>query len=285
MSIGSYELVINKGAMPLRVPLKCTKATDSKSFIGVHLSCNCGGRVKQKNYCSECGEEVPYAEAKRLVCLDEKNPELQRVFSLEEYKSIFEKQKTMQIEAIGIVEKKNISSIGVMSSYYLSPSMDKRDKRKNEQTNYFYAMLKEAIGDSFVVVGKVMLRSKENLCVISSVGKGLLMQLMYYNDEIRDNDDKVELIDLSQSDKQMAKQWLSSVVDNKFDYGLLVNEDRTKIIERVMNLIENKEKIVEEVKPIKETAFNNPFNIIDKAEANDSIRKVESKIVEVENGK
>jgi non-homologous end joining protein Ku len=266
MSLGTFEISINKGSIPLKVNVSMDKATDEKQFIGVHLGCpKCDERLKQRNVCvnSKCenlNHDIGYSEAKRLVCLDEKNAELQRAFSFEEYKKIFEKTKTTRIEIIGITDLKNINRIGVMSSYYLKPKDEKKDKAKTQENAYLYSMLKEALRNGYALIGKIMVRSKENLCVISDFGEALLLQNYYYADEIREIGD-LKIADLTTKDRVMAKEWITGIVENeKFDFGNLRNLDKKKIIEKCLDLIKNKDIPVIEQKEERKQ-FANPFAI------------------------
>jgi len=266
MTIGSFEITINKGNTPLRITVGCDKATDEKQFIAVHLACpKCNNRIRQKNVCvtPSCennGKEIIWGEANKLVCLDEKNAELQRAFTSDEYKSIFEKSKTARIEIIGITPLSAINRIGIMASYYLTPKSEKKDKAKTQENNYFYSMLKEAMTNQYALIGKVMLRSKENLCVIYDFGEALLLQTMYYNDEIREIK-TFENTALNSQDKLMAKEWIKQIVNSEaFDVSLLKNEDKQIIINKCFDLISNKdipvlENPIEERKPF----VNNPF--------------------------
>jgi len=266
MSLGSFEISINKGSMPLNVNVSMEKATDEKQFIGVHLACpKCNERLKQKNICvnvncENYSKNIEFSETKRLVCLDEKNAELQRVFTLADYKKIFEKAKTTRIEIIGITELKNINRIGVMSSYYLKPKLEKKDKIKTQENLYLYTMLKEALSNGYALVGKVMIRNKENLCVIFDFGEVLLLQSYYYADEIRDIGE-VNLAQLTAKDKVMAKEWITEIVEKeKFDFGNLRNLDKKEIIEKCLDLIKNKDiPVIEQKKEIKQ--FINPFAV------------------------
>lgn len=257
MPIGSYELTINKGNIPLIININCEKATDEKQYINIHLACpKCNNRIKQKNICinPKCEnyeKEISFTETKKLVCLDEKNTELQRSFTQDEYKKIFEKQKTTRIEIIGITETEKINRIGIFASYYLTPKIDKKDKTKSNENEYFFAMLKEAIKNKYALVGKIMLKNKENLCYITDYENILLLQMIYYNDEIRTTK-QYEPPNLTTQDKQMAREWINQIIKKEnFDFGLLVNENKQTIIKKCLDLIKNKDipVIKEETKP------------------------------------
>ena len=155
------------------IPMKLYIATESKdiSFVTLHASCN--SRLRQKRWCPYHEVEVEQSEVVRGF-----------EFAKDEYivmeESDFEElplNSTHTIEIVRFVDLGRIDPIHYEKSYYVEPEA--------VGVKPFF-LLKQALeSTNRVAVAKVALRQKEHLCLIRPYDKGLIMETMYYADEIR----------------------------------------------------------------------------------------------------
>ncbi len=155
------------------IPMKLYIATESKdiSFVTLHASCNT--RLRQKRWCSYHETEVEQSEVVRGF-----------EFAKDEYivmeEADFEElplNSTHTIEIVRFVDLGSIDPIHYEKSYYVEPEA--------VGVKPFFLLKKALESTNRVAVAKVALRQKEHLCLIRPFDNGLIMDTMYYADEIR----------------------------------------------------------------------------------------------------
>jgi DNA end-binding protein Ku len=212
----------------VNVPVKLYSATSPKTVRFHQLSSKTGARIRQKRVDPSTGDEVPFEE---IVKGYEISPEKYVLINPEELDALDPKAtKTIDIE--DFVDLPDIDPIYFDHSYYLAPSAGGVKP---------YKLLLDAMRESGKVgIGRVVLRSKQQLCALRPTGDVLTLSTMLFGDEVLSPDrlDELDSVNESEASKrelQMAQQLIDSL-SNDFDPAKYRDEYR----DRVLALIERK---------------------------------------------
>ena len=158
----------------VNIPVKLFSATTARdlSFNLVHATC--GTRVQQKRWCPTEDVEVPweeivrgyeYAKGQFVTLTDEDFEQLP-----------LPSRHTIDITAF--VESEEIDPVFYEKSYYLEPDA------RNEKA---YALLLRALEErNLTGIATITMRKKEQLCSLRSQGGTLMLETLFYPDEIRE---------------------------------------------------------------------------------------------------
>ncbi len=160
------------------IPVKLFSATEASEKIRFHmLHRDCGNRIQQQLFCPK---------DERTLSRDEivKGYEFSRgqyvLFTEEELKSL-EERATQSIDITEFLPQTEIDPIYFSNAYYLGP--DKGGDRA-------YTLLSKALQETGRwALAKYAARGKQYLVVLRPLGKGLVMQQLYYPNEVRAIDD------------------------------------------------------------------------------------------------
>jgi DNA end-binding protein Ku len=212
----------------VNVPVKLYSATSPKTVRFHQLSSKTGARIRQKRVDPSTGDEVPYEE---IVKGYEITPERYVVITPEELEALDPKAtKTIDIEEF--VDLDEIDPIYYDHSYYIVPSTGGEKP---------YRLLIEAMRESGKVgVGRIVLRTKQQLCALRPTRDVLTLSTMLFGDEVLPPDRLDELdaareAEASQREVAMAGQLIDSL-SGKFDPEKFRDDYR----DRVLELIERK---------------------------------------------
>ena len=219
-----------KGAIAfglVNVPCELYTAVSPKEVRFHLLHESDGGRIHQQRVCSIDDEVVPWNEVA-------KGYEVSRgkhvLVSPEELDAIDPKAThTIDIEAF--VDLDEIDPIYFESTYHVVPE---------EGAARAYALLLEAMEkQKKIAVATMVLRTKQHLVCLRPMGKGLVLSMMQYADEIVPLSDVASPISARPSDKELklAEQLVGSL-STKFDPEKYHDEYR----ERVLELVDKKAK-------------------------------------------
>jgi DNA end-binding protein Ku len=212
----------------VNVPVKLYSATSPKTVRFHQVSAKTGARIRQKRVDPSTGDEVPYEE---IVKGYEISPDRYVLIDPEELDALDPKAtKTVDIE--DFVDLDEIDPIYYDHSYYLAPTAGGAKA---------YRLLLDAMRESGKVgIGRVVLRSKQQLCALRPTGEVLTLSTMLFGDEVLAPDrlDELEAVDdapASERELQMAEQLINSL-SRAFDPSKYHDDYR----ERVIQLIERK---------------------------------------------
>lgn len=212
----------------VNVPVKLYSATSQKSVRFHQLSAKTGTRIKQKRVDPSTGDEVAFED---IVKGYELSPERYVLIDPDELDALDPKAtKTIDIEEF--VDLVDIDPIYYDHSYYLAPTTGGAKP---------YRLLLEAMREAGkVAIGRVVIRSKQQLCALRPAGDVMTMSTMLFGDEVLapDRIDELDaLADAEASDRElkMAQQLIASLSAD-FDPTKFKDEYR----ERVLDLIERK---------------------------------------------
>jgi DNA end-binding protein Ku len=212
----------------VNVPVKLYSATSPKSVRFHQLSRDTGARIKQKRVDPSTGEEVAYEE---IVKGYEITPDRYVVIEPEELEAL-DPKATRTIDIEEFVEISEIDPIFYDHSYYLAPTAGGAKA---------YRLLLDAMREAGKVgIGRVVIRSKQQLCALRPADDVLTLTTMLFGDEVLSPDRIDELDGLDEAaatdrELKMAEQLIDSL-SAEFEPTRYHDEYR----ERVLDLIERK---------------------------------------------
>lgn len=211
------------------IPVKLYTATESKDIGFRQLHRDDLVRIRQLRWCPAEEREVAYDEIVRgyeyakdqYVVLDDADFEDLPVPS----------KRTISISAF--VEASEIDPLYYEKGYYLEP---------DEAGVKPYALLLRSIGEKqLVAIGQVAIRSKESLCVLRPHEGRLVMETLYYPDEIRSEPEiDVSDVKLSAQELKMAHS-LIEMLQAPFEPAEYHDEYRDALMARITAKLEGGE--------------------------------------------
>ncbi len=212
----------------VNVPVKLFSATSPKTVRFHQLSSKTGARIRQKRVDPTTGDEVPYEE---IVKGYEITPDRYVLISNEELEAL-DPKATRTIDIEEFVDLAEIDPIYYDHSYYLAPAAGGAKA---------YRLLVDAMREAEKVgIGRVVLRSKQQLCALRPTGEVLTLSTMLFGDEVLEPDrlDELDAVGEAEATKReltMAQQLIDSLSAD-FEPSKYQDEYR----ERVLDLIERK---------------------------------------------
>jgi DNA end-binding protein Ku len=212
----------------VNVPVKLYSATSPKTVRFHQLSSKTGARIRQKRVDPSTGDEVPFEE---IVKGYELSPDRYVLIEPDELEALDPKAtKTIDIEEF--VEESEIDPIYYDHSYYLAPTTGGAKA---------YTLLMEAMREAGkVAIGRVVIRSRQQLCALRPTDGVMTMSTMLFGDEVvpPDRIDELDAVGEAEASKReltMAQQLIESLSAD-FD----PNKFRDEYRDRVLDLIERK---------------------------------------------
>jgi DNA end-binding protein Ku len=172
------------------IPVKLYGATESKDISFNLLHATCGTRLKQMRWCPTDEVEVPwnetargyeYAKGQYVVLTDEDFEKLP-----------LPSKHTIDLSAF--VAESEIDPVFYERSYYLAP---------DERAEKPYALLLQALEEKKLsAIATITIRKKEQLCVLRPQAGVMMLETLYYPDEIRAQPE-VEIKTAKVSDREL----------------------------------------------------------------------------------
>ena len=211
----------------VNVPVKLYSATDSKDVHFNQFQEGTGRRIHNKRVAEGTGREVEYEDiVKGYEIKDGKYV----MVTPEELESV-EPGKTRTIEIEDFVDLAEIDPVYFEKSYYLAPDGEAQKS---------YALLREAMDRAGrVAIGRFVMRTKQYLAAIRPSGKALVLETMFFGDEVRDTKD-LDLpgkVKLSSRELEIADRLIDSLT---VEFKPSSYKDTYRA--RVMDLIKRKQK-------------------------------------------
>jgi DNA end-binding protein Ku len=212
----------------VNVPVKLYSATSPKTVRFHQLSSKTGARIKQKRVDPTTGDEVPFEE---IIKGYEITPDRYVTIAPEELEALDPKAtRTVDIEEF--VDLVDIDPIFYDHNYYLAPTAGGAKA---------YKLLLDAMREAGKVgIGRVVLRSKQQLCALRPAGEALTLTTMLFGDEVLapDRIDELDALgdaEASERELKMAQQLIASL---SADFEPTKYRDEYR--DRVLELIERK---------------------------------------------
>jgi DNA end-binding protein Ku len=230
------------------IPIRVYTATEEKTLRFNQLHDKDNGRIRYQRTCAKCGEEVPYEhivkgfeyEKDRYVILSDEDLDAVPV------------ESTRNIDIAQFVDASEIDPIYYKKSYYLGPE---------EAGLKAYQLLVEALREGAKVgVAKVSFRDKEHLAAIRLMDNVLVLDTMFWPDEIREA--KFPELDkevrVSDKEVQMAESLIENLTE-PWSPDAYTDEYREALLDIVEKKVAGEE--IEEIEPVE------PARVVDLMEA------------------
>lgn len=173
------------------IPVKLYTGTENKDISFNQLHRDCKGRIKEQKFCPQCDRKI---ESEEL----EKGYEYAKGNYVVITKDDLEKLPLPNkgcIEITSFTELQDIDPVFYEKSYYLEP---------DEAAKKPFALFMKAMQEKgMTAIAKVAIRSKERLCALRALDGTMVMNTLFFPDEIRIERGKA-LPDVTISDKEMA---------------------------------------------------------------------------------
>jgi len=221
-----------KGAISfglVSIPVKMYVATETKNVKFNYLHNECKTPIKYQKVCPTCSREVVNHEIVRgyeyekgkYVIIDEEDLENLPL-------------KTMRtIDIIDFVDLNEVDPIYFIKPYFLVPA---------EYGQKPYRLLFEALGRTGkIAIAKVVVRSRENLVALRRYKNCILMETMYYPDEIRVPENLQELkmdVEIHENELKMAVSLIENL-SAKFVPSKYTSDYREALLELIQAKIKD----------------------------------------------
>lgn len=226
------------------VPVGLAKAQDRKKvgFVQLH-SGSCGERIKMPKVCPTHGALMPGEIVRGYEYEPEKYVEV--LDSVLE-SAAAEGGKTITIERF--IDASEVDPILLEKTYYLMPSKEK-DQRAG------YVLLRTALEESGnAAVARFTLWGQENLCMVRAHDGVLVLDVLYYAEDIRDDEPvKQELagVTVGEAEADLARELVESLRGD-FDHSSFHDGHRERVRTLVADLAKGKKpKATKEKEPKK----------------------------------
>ncbi|MBI1756938.1 MAG: Ku protein [Fimbriimonas ginsengisoli] len=203
------------------IPVGLHTATQERDLRFNQLHKPCGSRIKQQRFCPTCERTVEQEEVDRGFELSKGS---YAVVSDEDFEALPVPSKHA-IEVTSFVKADEIDSIFFDQSYYLEPGETARKP---------FALLLRALKEKGVLaVGKIAIRNKEALCVLRPSRGTLVLETLFYEDEIRKPEaEGIDGVEVDERELGMAKS-LVELLEKAFDPGEYKDAYRSALLERI----------------------------------------------------
>ena len=256
-------------------PVKLYKSTDSKGISFKTIHAPCGNSIRLKKWCEVCGRDALADELSKGYEIAKGQYVL---FGEEEIENAHpESSKTIKIEKA--IPADEIPTIFYEDSYFIAP---------DKGGEHVYSLLFSALAmKPKVLIGRVVMRTKEHLVAIRPYQDGLLLSMLHFADEIRDIHEVVYVKEKKVDEKELALA--TSLLDNLTGNFSQIDQKDTyrEYIETMAEMKASGQIItIEPVKPVKAQAniiegLRQSIEMITKSGAIiERIEKVEQPILE-----
>lgn len=206
----------------VNVPVKMYTATEDHSVRFHQVHAKDGGRIKMKRVCSECGDEVAFADVGKGY---EDASGHRLVFGPEDLEDLPTGPKK-EIEVLEFVPGEQVDPVLFDKSYYLEP-----DGRALKP----YVLLRKALQSSDrMAIVKVALRQRTQLAALRVRGEVMVLQTMLWPDEVRGAEFGFldQEVDVRPQELQMAQSLIENL-SSDFDPSQYTDEHREALLQLI----------------------------------------------------
>lgn len=213
------------------IPVKLYGATESKDIRFHLLHATDGTRLQQRRWCPTDEAEVPWNETARGY----EYAKGQYVMLTEEDFENLPLPSLHTIEISQFVEEKEIDPVFYERSYYLEPG-DRSEKP--------YALLLKALQErGLTAIATITIRKKEQLCALRAHEGTIMLETLYYPDEIR-NERGMDLSKVKVSDRELDMAFtLIDIFRKPFDPSEYHDRYREALAEMIEAKLEGRQVV------------------------------------------
>ncbi len=213
------------------IPVKLFGATESKDISFNLLHATCGTRLQQRRWCPTDEVDVPWNETARGY----EYAKGQYVVLTDEDFERLPLPSKHTIELTSFVEEKEIDPVFYERSYYLEPA---------ERAEKPYALLLKALEKrNLTAIATITIRKKEQLCALRSHEGTIMLETLFYPDEIRE-ERGMDLDAVKVSDRELEMAFtLIDIFRKPFDPGEYHDHYREALAEMIEAKLEGKQVV------------------------------------------
>jgi DNA end-binding protein Ku len=213
------------------IPIKLFTATSGGNVSFNQLHAKCGSRIKQQTFCPVCNETV---ERTALVKGYEFAKDQYVRVADDELKAL-EGEASKLIDILEFVPLAQVDPLYFEKAYYLGA--DKGGEKP-------YRLLAEAMAQAGqVAVAKFVMRGKESLVLIRPAQGGLLLQTMFFADEVRSfaEVEKGQSASIRDNELALAQQLIQGLAKDEFKPEQYADEYRRRVLDMLEKKVEGRE--------------------------------------------
>jgi DNA end-binding protein Ku len=217
----------------VNIPVGLAVATQRSDIAFRTLHRECGTPIKQKRYCPTHERDV---EADELV----KGWEVAKgefVMVEESDLEAVALQRSQSIEILRFVKLDEVDPVYFDRTYYLAPASASAARRP-------YVLLLRAMEETgMAAIGKFVLWGKENLCLIRAQGESLLLETLFFAEDVRSRMEIEEAVgetDVKDAELELARQVIGSL-EGDFVADDFENQYRTELRQMLEAKLEGQE--------------------------------------------
>lgn len=230
------------------VPVELFSATEDKTIHFNQFQAGTSDRIRNKRVNERTGDEVEFGEIVKGYDVGGGEYVLVTPDELE----ALEPGKTRNIEITDFVDLDEVDPVYYNKSYFLAP--------KGEQAEHAYGLLRKAMEETNkAAVATLVMRNKQYLVTVRPEPRALVLQTMYFSDEVRDPSNEVSNLPVKDEFSARELKTAAMLVESmagEWDPERYVDTYR----ERVEELVERK-RAGEEV--VLETHRAEPTKVVD----------------------
>jgi DNA end-binding protein Ku len=218
----------------VNIPVKMFTATEDKDIRFKYIHKECHTPVKYKKMCPNCNKEV---QPDDIVKGYEYEPGKFVILTEEDFEAI-EVKGERTVEIIDFVKLEEVDPIYFDKTYFLAPQ---------ETGGKAYTLLREALSaKNKIAVAKITIRDRESLAVIRIYKNVIVLETIFYPDEVRDYKQVPgipENLQTTKAELDMAIQLIENLT-TVFSPDKYVDTYRERLVERINAKVEGKEVVV-----------------------------------------
>ena len=223
----------------VNVPVRLFTATDSQSVQFHQFERGSGERIRRKRVAESSGEEVEFDDIVKGYEVDDGRYVIVEPDELD----AVQPGATSTIEISDFVELAAVDPIYFDRTYYLAPV--------DEMAARTYRLLRKSMDDAErVAVGSFVMRTKQHLVAIRPVAEMLLLQTMYFADEVRDPSAIEEMehldsdVEIGDREVETARQLIDSLTTD-WNPGSYEDTYRQAVLELIERKADGDEVVVD----------------------------------------
>lgn len=240
--------VTHKGAISfglVHIPVGLYTATQDNDIHFNQLCKEDGSRIKYKKVCASCGKEVTskdiikgfeYEKDKYVTLTDD---------DFEKAKS----EKDRSIHILHFTDIKNIPPIYFDKTYHALPEQG--------GDNAFELLRRAMKEEKKIAIAKSVIGTKEKLLALIATDKGILIETLFFEDEVKEVPKEVAKTKVKIDQLKMAKSLINTMVE-AFEPEKYKDEYKAKLLDTINHKIQGKDIVA---------STENVDNVIDIMEA------------------
>ncbi len=218
----------------VNIPVKMFTATEDKDIRFKYIHRECHTPVKYKKTCPACNKDV---QPEDIVRGYEYEPGKFVILTEEDFDSI-EVKSEKAVEILDFVKLEEVDPIYFDKTYFLGPQ---------ETGGKAYTLLREALsGKQRIAVAKITIRDRESLAVIRVYNNVLVLETIFYPDEVRDSKQVPgvpENLQTTKAELDMAAQLIDNLT-TVFEPSKYSDTYRERLLEKINAKIAGKDYVV-----------------------------------------